>query len=69
MEILVKDMLITLSNGLKMPRLGFGTMKITNPKPIVEAIIKNGYRHLDTAVIYKNELVVGEALQEVFATS
>jgi diketogulonate reductase-like aldo/keto reductase len=35
---------------------------------VVEAILNNGYRHIDTASMYKNEGAIGEALQEVFAT-
>ena len=34
---------------------------------MVNAVMKCGYAHLDTATIYRNEEVVGEALAESFA--
>jgi 2,5-diketo-D-gluconate reductase A len=34
---------------------------------LVKAILEHGYRHIDTAMIYKNEEIVGEAIQEVMA--
>lgn len=34
---------------------------------IVRAVVEAGYRHLDCAMIYKNEELVGEALKEIFA--
>ena len=44
-----------------MPKMGFGTYRINEPKPIFNAI-KNGYRHFDTASIYGNEEAVGTAV-------
>jgi diketogulonate reductase-like aldo/keto reductase len=35
---------------------------------IVKAILEVGYRHLDTAWLYQNEEIIGEALKEVLAT-
>ena len=37
-------------------------------KVVYEAVLNHGYRHIDTASVYANEEVIGEALQEVFAT-
>ena len=54
---------IKLSNGAKMPILGFGTSGITEAAPIEQAIVQVGYRHIDTAMKYDNEQVVGEACQ------
>ena len=44
-----------------MPKMGFGTYRINDPIPILNAI-KNGYRHFDTASIYGNEEAVGTAV-------
>ena len=56
----------TLSNGIKIPALGFGTWKIKGDSCIdaVKAAIEVGYRHIDTAWVYKNEKEVGQAIRE-----
>lgn len=56
----------TLNNGLSIPKLGFGTWQIPNDiatKATSEAL-SVGYRHIDTAVAYANEVGVGIALKE-----
>ncbi len=56
----------TLSNGVKIPKLGLGTWFIKN-KDVTEAVteaIKVGYRHFDTAMAYRNEAGVGKAVRE-----
>lgn len=56
---------ITLSNGVKMPVLGFGTYQITDDeceKAVISAI-KAGYRLIDTAQAYGNEAAVGKAIK------
>ena len=61
---------ITLNSGHKMPQIGLGTFKADegNLKDVVKAaILEHGYRHIDTAKIYGNEALIGEALQECFA--
>jgi aryl-alcohol dehydrogenase-like predicted oxidoreductase len=47
------------------PLLGFGTWQITGPtaRSATEAALAAGYRHLDTATVYRNEREVGAALQ------
>lgn len=58
---------ITLNNGIEIPQLGFGTFKIDDGKPVIEAVttaLETGYRHIDTAAVYKNEAGVGTALHE-----
>lgn len=55
---------ITLNNDVKMPVLGLGTWKAQGQE-VVQAIleaIKMGYRHIDTAMIYDNEVEVGQAI-------
>ena len=58
---------ITLRNGVKIPQLGYGTNKVTDPqegKKVFLDAIKAGYRHFDTAQVYKNEEIVGQAIKE-----
>lgn len=53
-----------LNNGIQMPMLGFGTYSITRTwgvDTIVQAI-QAGYRLIDTARMYHNEEIVGEAI-------
>jgi aldehyde reductase len=49
-----------------MPSVGLGTSKASNPdkmKDIIKsAVLKHGYRMIDTATFYENEHIVGEAL-------
>ena len=51
-----------MNNGLRMPKVGLGTYRIKEKEPMIDAISKAGYRHLDTAFIYENEEVVGAAI-------
>ncbi|WP_323736362.1 aldo/keto reductase [Methanosphaera sp. ISO3-F5] len=57
---------ITLTNGTKIPQLGFGVFQIPpeNTKEIVKQAIEVGYRHFDTAQAYFNEAELGEAIKE-----
>ncbi|OBQ51492.1 aldehyde oxidoreductase [Halodesulfovibrio spirochaetisodalis] len=56
----------TLCTGRKMPALGLGTSRIEHEKiePAIMTALDAGYRHIDTAAIYKNELPIGAALQK-----
>lgn len=56
----------TLNNGLNMPKVGLGTYLLETKKPLYDAIVKAGYRHLDTAYLYDNEEVIGDTLKDVF---
>lgn len=69
---------VVLSNGVNMPKLGFGVFQI--PKEECERCvldaIKVGYRHIDTAQSYFNEKEVGDAIvkcgvprEELFITT
>lgn len=56
-----------LNNGIKMPWLGFGVYKISNPEELdfaVKKAIETGYRLIDTASAYGNEADVGKAIKE-----
>ena len=48
-----------LSNGVQMPKIGFGTYKSTdgNDERVIGQALETGYRLLDTAAAYKNEIV------------
>lgn len=58
---------VTLNNGIEMPLLGYGVFQITDPnqceKVVLEAI-DAGYRHIDTAASYGNEVQVGNAINQ-----
>ena len=69
---------LTLNNGVEIPQLGFGVFQI-DPKETKDATLaalEVGYRHIDTAEMYRNEAGVGEGIrnsgvprEEVFVTS
>jgi len=70
--------LVTLNNGLQMPRLGLGTMTLNGDVGIrcVADAIALGYRLIDTAMIYNTETAVGAGIkqsgikrEELFITS
>lgn len=55
----------TLSNGVKIPKLGLGTWFIADNRAAeaVKEAVKIGYRHIDTAQAYENESGVGEGIR------
>ncbi len=68
----------TLSNGVKIPAIGYGTWQTPNDvtAECVKAAIDAGYRHIDTAFGYANEIGVGDGVrasgvkrEDVFITS
>jgi 2,5-diketo-D-gluconate reductase A len=69
---------VRLNDGQSIPQLGFGVFQI-DPADTAEAVgnaLEVGYRHIDTAEMYRNERGVGEAVRasgldrgEVFITS
>ena len=69
---------VTLSGGIAIPQLGFGTYKVApaDAERAVATSLEVGYRHIDTAAMYGNEPEVGRALaasglerDELFVTS
>lgn len=60
--------IIQLSNGVKIPIIGFGTYKLQNENDeacnIVKEAINAGYRSIDTASFYNNEEGVGKGIRE-----
>lgn len=69
---------VTLSNGVKMPILGYGVYQVTQDeceRCVLDAL-KAGYRSIDTAQSYFNEEQVGSAIkksgvprEEIFLTT
>jgi 2,5-diketo-D-gluconate reductase A len=69
---------IDLNDGNSIPQLGFGVFQI-DPSETAEAVkhaLAVGYRHIDTAEMYRNEREVGEGIRasgversEIFVTS
>lgn len=53
------------------PAVGLGTFRVKNDavKQMVRDAIGLGYRHIDTAAIYRNETDIGSVLQELYASS
>ena len=50
---------ITLNNGTVIPQVGFGVFQTPDGDNVtVNAVdcVENGYRHIDTATIYRNEV-------------
>jgi aldehyde reductase len=62
---------VTLSNGVKMPRLGLGTWKAGKGEvaAAVKAALLHGYRLIDGAWAYRNEAEVGEGIKAAIAES
>lgn len=57
---------VTLSNGVKMPQLGYGVYQVGKDeceRCVLDAL-KVGYRHIDTAQSYFNEEEVGSAIEK-----
>lgn len=69
---------VTLSNGVKMPQLGYGVYQVSKEeceRCVLDAL-SVGYRHIDTAQSYFNEEEVGNAIvksgvprEEIFLTT
>lgn len=58
---------VKLNNGIEMPLLGFGVFQMTDAAECERAVIdaiNSGYRLIDTAASYQNEIRVGNALKQ-----
>lgn len=55
----------TMYTGVNIPKIGLGTWQIDDSEAerVVTAALKNGYRHIDTALAYGNEVSVGNAVR------
>lgn len=64
---MIKDEFYLLSNGVKIPKIAFGTWQIAKGDEAYNSVlsaIKLGYRHIDTALAYENEESVGKAIKD-----
>ena len=76
---MVKNEDYTLVNGVRIPKVGYGTWQITDREECINGTLwalEEGYRHIDTAAAYGNERFIKEALEkgkikreDVFITS
>jgi diketogulonate reductase-like aldo/keto reductase len=77
MSTLALDSTLTLADGVHIPRFGLGVFRAgRETKDAVRCALEAGYRHVDTAHIYRNEVDVGAAIRggpvpraEVFVTT
>jgi 2,5-diketo-D-gluconate reductase A len=55
----------TLNNGVEIPAIGLGVYQSAPDETAaaVEAALRTGYRHIDTAAAYRNERQVGEGIR------
>lgn len=54
---------IVLNNGVTMPPIGYGVFRMTNTEECENAVVqavKTGYRLIDTAAAYENEVICCE---------
>lgn len=61
-----------LSNGVRIPVLGFGTWQSADGDEAYNAVLsalRAGYRHIDTAAAYENEESVGKAINDFLKES
>ncbi len=57
---------VTLNNGVTMPLLGFGVFQMNDAEECERSVyeaIRTGYRLIDTAAAYGNEVAVGNAIR------
>ncbi|WP_329494190.1 aldo/keto reductase [Kitasatospora herbaricolor] len=60
---------VSLNNGAHIPQLGFGVWQVPDAEATaaVRTAIEAGYRSVDTAAIYENEVGTGQAVAEAVA--
>jgi 2,5-diketo-D-gluconate reductase A len=64
MKVPADQLCLTLNNGNQIPQLGLGVFKVEDDEcaRVVSDALEAGYRHIDTAMIYRNEAAVGRAI-------
>ncbi|KRX08568.1 NADP-dependent oxidoreductase domain [Pseudocohnilembus persalinus] len=57
-----------LSNGIQIPTAGLGLYKSNaeDMQKLLQSAIEVGYRHFDTAILYNNEEIIGDAFEKIF---
>lgn len=65
LDNMIKDEVFILSNGLSIPKVGFGTWQASPLEAYSSTLcaLKNGYKHIDTAFAYHNEKVLVKQLK------
>lgn len=60
------DQPTVVASGVEIPLLGFGTWQLEgdDARRMVREALRIGYRHIDTAWIYKNEKAVGDGIAD-----
>ena len=63
---LITSPLMPLVDGNTIPQLGLGVYKVENElaAPLVAHALENGYRLIDTASMYENEVGVGQGIRD-----
>jgi len=64
--ILASDARVALADGRSIPQLGFGVYQLApgrESQAAIEAALAAGYRHIDTAAVYRNEVDVAAAVR------
>jgi len=56
---------LKLHTGAKIPQMGLGTLTSGQKQVFTQAVIENGFRHVDTAAYHKNENILGNAFDEI----
>ena len=66
MTLEAKSPVVDLLDGNTIPKLGLGVYKVDNDlaAPLVSHALANGYRLIDTASMYENEVGVGQGIAE-----
>jgi diketogulonate reductase-like aldo/keto reductase len=66
MIVMIEERVVTLTGGVQMPLVGFGTWQATGDVAYeaIRCALDAGYRHIDTATFYGNEAEVGRAVRE-----
>lgn len=64
MKLPAQQLSLTLNTGDPIPQLGLGVFKVDDDEceRVVLDALEVGYRHIDTAMIYRNEAAVGRAI-------
>lgn len=57
---------MTMHNGLQIPQMGYGVFQMTSAQVLehLPQAIEAGYRHIDTANAYFNEVAVGKVIRD-----
>lgn len=75
---MTEQLYVTFNDGRKIPQVGLGVWRTgqDDAAPAVRKALEVGYRHVDTAAVYRNEQGVGEGLrssgiarEDVFVTT